>query len=463
MNHNINVEKFDLLLSPVPEVDESRMFSPQNAQTSCFSLKFPEGTKSRDCGKKNSLTAGYGSVYLNKIAGTPIKRKPFPVCVHSNSSAEAVLRERKVEIKDLECEVSYLKKRIKEMNIENKTLLDIQSRQEKELKKLKSGVADIPALLRSHKEEIKASEAVVTSLRRELLDCQKDLKTRSDIVVRKDHQLDKLNITIQKFDKQLREIKLQNKQLKEENKKVEQENKKLKGGNGELKSANEVLKKKEQDSTDEMLKVQAKLDIAMHAKYILEREMCKLQKKYETSLQKEIELGKSLEITTETVHTQTDVKELVSKECMALPSNDVLKITDESSLQILKEDVQLLNTNTISKAEGDSWYQKYGLKQDETFGKVKHIFGSTKTSEVYNSCDVSEKAVRSHSLQAIHSKNKFCPDAIKTDYDENRMNRIFSSESDEDCKFSYGSGNRRYISNERQKSKRLFSSFTVPH
>lgn len=52
--------------------------------------------------------------------------------------------------------------------MENKTLLDIQSRQEKELRKFKGGVADIPALLRSHKDEIKASESTVASLRREL-------------------------------------------------------------------------------------------------------------------------------------------------------------------------------------------------------------------------------------------------------------------------------------------------------
>lgn len=42
-----------------------------------------------------------------------MKRKPFPLSFNSHCSTEAVLRERKVEIKDLESEVSYLKKRIK--------------------------------------------------------------------------------------------------------------------------------------------------------------------------------------------------------------------------------------------------------------------------------------------------------------------------------------------------------------
>lgn len=52
--------------------------------------------------------------------------------------------------------------------MENKTLHDVQSRQQRELKKFKEGVADIPSLLRCHKQETKALESTIFTLRKEL-------------------------------------------------------------------------------------------------------------------------------------------------------------------------------------------------------------------------------------------------------------------------------------------------------
>ncbi|KFM67250.1 hypothetical protein X975_20911, partial [Stegodyphus mimosarum] len=79
-----------------------------------------------------------------------------------------VLFERKVEIKDLESQVAYLQNQLKDLKLENKTLSDVQVRQEKELRKFKEGVADIPALLKSHKEEVKVLESNINTLRKEL-------------------------------------------------------------------------------------------------------------------------------------------------------------------------------------------------------------------------------------------------------------------------------------------------------
>lgn len=120
--------------------------------------------------------------------------------------------------------------------------------------------------------------------------------------------------------------------------------------------------------------------------------------------------------------------------------------------------------NTNSKADGDSFYHKFGLKQDDTFGKVEHILtSSAKTAEVYNTYGTSTTAKKCQSLHGIHSKNMFCPDAIKSDFVQNRVNRIFASESDEDCSLSLGSDSGRFVSNERQNLKRLFSNFTLHH
>lgn len=54
MNHT-TAEKFEMLLSPVLEVNESQFFSPLNAQMSSFSSKCHEGAKPKDSGKLSKI------------------------------------------------------------------------------------------------------------------------------------------------------------------------------------------------------------------------------------------------------------------------------------------------------------------------------------------------------------------------------------------------------------------------
>ncbi|XP_054715373.1 uncharacterized protein LOC129224852 [Uloborus diversus] len=55
-----------------------------------------------------------------------------------------------------------------ELKMENKTLVDIQARQDREIRKYETGIADIPSLMKDHKEEKKVLELNLSSLKNEL-------------------------------------------------------------------------------------------------------------------------------------------------------------------------------------------------------------------------------------------------------------------------------------------------------
>ncbi|GFW85565.1 lebercilin domain-containing protein [Trichonephila clavipes] len=308
--------------------------SLQDTDKSNIELKCPVLKKSRDMEKpKNASTVGNRCTYQRKYCRPPpAKKKPAPtVSIRmSNPSAEVVLRERKVEIKDLESQVAYLQNQIKDLKAENKTLLDVQNRQEKELRKFKEGVADIPALLRSHKDEIKAVESSVYSLRRELRECQKELKVKCDIVLRKDQQLDKLHHTLKRNEKSVLDLNSKNKELKSDNKKLEDESKKVLIENEELKSKNERMQKKIQQMTTTLLNLEETLGTSEHNKTQLKEDLNKLQKKYEEVLESESNLRKSLEISKITTSSQTEPLETVNVSCTTL----VTSLPEETSQKI---------------------------------------------------------------------------------------------------------------------------------
>ncbi|XP_035229376.1 uncharacterized protein LOC118201385 isoform X2 [Stegodyphus dumicola] len=251
------------------------------------------------------------SIYQSKyFKPQVVKRKSAPVCVRlSNSSAEMVLFERKVEIKDLESQVVYLQNQLKCLKLENKTLSDVQVRQEKELRKFKEGVADIPALLKSHKEEVKVLESNINTLRKELKDCQKELKSRNEIVLKKDQQFDKLNVTFKRNEKALREANRENKEIKSEKIKLDDENKRLIAENEELKFKNEQEHKKTQKMTNVILKLEENLSNENCLKEQLKDNLNKLQKKYEELSQNEVVM-KALQCVQVSVGTQTDIEKV---------------------------------------------------------------------------------------------------------------------------------------------------------
>ncbi|GFT42316.1 lebercilin domain-containing protein [Nephila pilipes] len=312
--------------------------SVQNTDKSNFELKCPVIKKSRDIEKpKNVSAVGNRCTYPRKYCKPPpTKKKPASIRM-SNPSAEVVLRERKVEIKDLESQVVYLQNQIKDLKAENKTLLDVQNRQEKELRKFKEGVADIPALLKSHKDEIKAVESSAYSLRRELRECQKELKVKCDIVLRKDQQLDKFHHVLKRNEKSLHELNIKNKELKTDNKKLEDESKKLLIENEEFKSKNERMQKKIQQMTSTVLNLEETVGTAEHNKIQLKEDLSKLQKKYDEALENETNLRKSSEISKLTTSSQTEPLEVVNVSCMTLDTN----LPDEISSQQISIGLQV--------------------------------------------------------------------------------------------------------------------------
>ncbi|GIY33531.1 lebercilin domain-containing protein [Caerostris darwini] len=343
----------DLISTYNHEKDKTTEFIPhQNFNKSSISLKCSTTKKQRDNEKQRSVTfSGNRSTYQRKYFKPPaVKKKSAPTISlrMSNPSAEVVLRERKVEIKDLESQVVYLQSQIKELKAENRTLVDLQNRQEKELRKFKEGVADIPSLLRSHKDELKAVESSACSLRRELRDCQKELKVKSDIILRKDQHLDKLHLTLKRNEKNLQEHCTKNKELKTENKRLEDESKKLLVENEELKSKNERNQRKIQQMTSKVLNLEETLGTSEHHEALLKEELSKLQKKLDETVENENPIKNSVQILKLTSGTQTDSCETVNASCMAIDtaveSPEVISQQVSIGVQVYEEDAMFLKS-----------------------------------------------------------------------------------------------------------------------
>lgn len=166
--------------SVISKVNENVLISKQDRnknENNCE--KKVASAVSKEIKLRNGMLYCNKSSYSNKMTKHPLSKKRFvPASNHlTNASAKVVLFERNVEIKELESKVKYLQNKIKELETEKKTLQSVQSRQERELKKFKEGVADIPSLLRSHKEEIKVYESTISNIRRELRNCSVGYKT----------------------------------------------------------------------------------------------------------------------------------------------------------------------------------------------------------------------------------------------------------------------------------------------
>ncbi|KAF8773257.1 hypothetical protein HNY73_015931 [Argiope bruennichi] len=207
---------------------------------------------------------------------------------------------------------------LEELKAENRTLLDVQNRQTKELKKYCGGITDIPALIRSHNDEIKAVQSNANAIRKELRVCQNDLKSKSESLLRKDQELNKLKHALKNSEQNVQEMTVGNRKLSRENKKFEDEAKKLLNENEELKCKIEKMQKSIQQVTDKMLNLEQTLSTTEQYKNQLKEDFKELQNKYEEALEKQTTFKKSLEVPKVMSTTQTEKVETVHVSIMTL-------------------------------------------------------------------------------------------------------------------------------------------------
>ncbi|GFS32272.1 hypothetical protein TNIN_44301 [Trichonephila inaurata madagascariensis] len=197
-------------------------------------------------------------------------------------------------------------------------------------------------------------------------ECQKELKVKCDIVLRKDQQLDKLHHTLKRNEKSVQDLNSKNKELKSDNKKLEDESKKVLIENEELKSKNERMQKKIQQMTTTLLNLEETLGTTEHNKTQLKEDLNKLQKKYEEVLESETNLRKSLEISKITTSSQTEPLETVNVSCTTL----VTSLPEETSQKIsvgvqVKED-QVYQKDSISEELGERMnFDKISFNDEE--------------------------------------------------------------------------------------------------
>ncbi|CAL1288848.1 unnamed protein product [Larinioides sclopetarius] len=323
--------------------------SEQNASKKRNDPKNLPMKKPKDADKhnKNISSVCNRSMYQRKYfrPPPPIKRKPAPaVSIRmSNPSAKIVLQERQVEIKDLESQVVYLQNQIK-------------NRQTKELKKYCGGVTDIPALIRSHNDEIKAIQSNANAIRKELRLCQSDLKSKSELILRKDQELNKIKLVVKNCEQNVQEMTVGSRKLSRENKKLEDETKKLLIENDELKCKTEKMQKTIQQLTNKMLNLEETLSTFESHKKQLEDDLKDLQGKYEEALENEVTFKKSLDVPKVMSMTQTEKVETAHVAVMTLE---------------ISEEPELLSSKKVSvgvQASPDQispWFTSMELKETE--------------------------------------------------------------------------------------------------
>ncbi|GBM07200.1 hypothetical protein AVEN_15439-1 [Araneus ventricosus] len=327
--HNLKEEKSKFVEFPSEENASKKGNDPKSLSTK----------KPREADKhKNISSVCNRPMYQRKYfrPPPPLKRKPAPaVSIRmSNPSAKIVLQERQVEIKDLESQVVYLQNQIKELKAENRTLLDVQNRQTKELKKYCGGITDIPALIRSHNDEIKAIQSNASAIRKELRVCQSDLKSKGESILRKDQELNKLKLALKNSEQNLQEMTIGNRKLNRENKKLEDETKKLVNENEELKSKTEKMQKTIQQLTNKMLDLEETLSTAESHKNQLKGDLKELQSKYEEALENEITFKKSLDVPKVVSTTQTEKVETVHVAIMTLEISEEPELLSSEKVSI---------------------------------------------------------------------------------------------------------------------------------